>query len=87
VDSSHEAMSVNAGGAGPRNVHMYKKKKSRPTSLQTDGVRSKPLDQARENKRKRVILEFYATEQAYVDGLELIYSASILATCALKYEY
>jgi FYVE, RhoGEF and PH domain containing 5/6 len=34
----------------------------------------KPADDLREAKRKKVIEEFYETEKAYVDGLELIYS-------------
>lgn len=80
-------MSINSGGAEIKNANKYKKKKSRPTSLQfqTGGKRSnrKPIDQARENKRKQVILEFYATEQAYVDGLELIYSVSTQRTSTL----
>ncbi|KAJ7780090.1 hypothetical protein DFH07DRAFT_875712 [Mycena maculata] len=34
----------------------------------------KPLDDPREAKRRKVIQEFYETEKAYVDGLEMIYS-------------
>ncbi len=36
----------------------------------------KPADEAKAQQRKQVIEEFYATEKTYVDGLELIYSAS-----------
>jgi FYVE, RhoGEF and PH domain containing 5/6 len=36
----------------------------------------KPVDDIREAKRRKVIEEFYDTEKAYVDGLELIYSVS-----------
>lgn len=37
---------------------------------------SKPRDSAQEVKRRKIIQEFYETEKAYVDGLELIYSVS-----------
>lgn len=37
---------------------------------------SKPGEEARETKRRKVIHEFCDTEKAYVDGLELIYSVS-----------
>jgi len=36
----------------------------------------KQADDPREAKRRKVIEEFYETEKAYVDGLELIYSVS-----------
>lgn len=36
----------------------------------------KPADDAKAFQRKQVVDEFYATEKTYVDGLELIYSAS-----------
>jgi len=34
----------------------------------------KPLDELKANKRHKVVREFYDTEKAYVDGLDLIYS-------------
>jgi hypothetical protein len=39
----------------------------------------KPPDAGRAAKRSRIIFEFYDTEQAYVDGLELIYSVNATA--------
>ena len=39
---------------------------------------SRPADDPRDAKRKKVIEEFYQTEKAYVDGLELIYSVRFL---------
>lgn len=41
-------------------------------------VNVKPVDDVREAKRRKVIEEFYETERAYVDGLELIYSVSCI---------
>jgi hypothetical protein len=35
-----------------------------------------PVDDARESRRRKVIMEFFETERAYVDGLDLIYSVS-----------
>ncbi|KAK1230133.1 hypothetical protein PQX77_006780 [Marasmius sp. AFHP31] len=46
---------------------MSAKRNSRSGSRPTE-------DEAMEEKRRKVINEFYATERAYVDGLELIYS-------------
>lgn len=50
--------------------------KSRPTSYEGRRPSRKPktVDEAKEAKRRKVIHEFYETEKAYVDGLELIYS-------------
>ncbi|KAF8211050.1 hypothetical protein K438DRAFT_1664934 [Mycena galopus ATCC 62051] len=53
----------------PPNNH--RKSKVRPTS--SNRRPGKHLD-AKEAKRRKVIQEFYETEKAYVDGLELIYS-------------
>ena len=41
----------------------------------------KLVDDPRETRRKRVIDEFYETEKAYVDGLELIYSVGRFCCC------
>jgi FYVE/RhoGEF/PH domain-containing protein 5/6 len=65
-----------------RNVHPVKTGKGRPTSIESPRRRRrrevavKPVDDARESKRRKVIEEFFETERAYVDGLELIYSVS-----------
>lgn len=37
----------------------------------------KPLDELQANKRRKIVCEFYDTEKAYVDGLELVYSVSL----------
>jgi FYVE, RhoGEF and PH domain containing 5/6 len=42
-----------------------------------------PPDEAKEVKRRKIIREFYDTEHSYVDGLELIYSVSVLNLSAL----
>ncbi|KAJ7691928.1 hypothetical protein B0H17DRAFT_1330923 [Mycena rosella] len=55
-----------------RNVNPRKRSKVRPVS--SNRRLPKPLDVAREAKRRKVIQEFYETERAYVDGLEMIYS-------------
>lgn len=66
-----------------RNVHPSRTGKGRPTSIESPRRRRKrevsvkPLDDARESKRRKVIDEFFETERAYVDGLELIYSVSL----------
>ncbi|RDB23827.1 FYVE, RhoGEF and PH domain-containing protein 6 [Hypsizygus marmoreus] len=64
-----------------RNIHHGKVGgKGRPTSIESPrrrrrrDVTSKPIDDAQEAKRRKIIEEFYETEKAYVDGLELIYS-------------
>lgn len=38
---------------------------------------TKPLDELQTNKRRKVVREFYETEKAYVDGLDLVYSVSL----------
>ncbi|KAF9459286.1 hypothetical protein BDZ94DRAFT_1224932 [Collybia nuda] len=63
-----------------RSAHPPRAGKGRPTSIESPRRRRKreiavkPLDDARESKRRKVIDEFFETERAYVDGLELIYS-------------
>ncbi|KAJ6621508.1 hypothetical protein B0H10DRAFT_2017589 [Mycena sp. CBHHK59/15] len=55
-----------------RNVNPPRRSKVRPMS--SNRRLARPLDDAREAKRRKVIQEFYATEKTYVDGLEMIYS-------------
>ncbi|KAJ7080749.1 hypothetical protein B0H15DRAFT_1025045 [Mycena belliarum] len=55
-----------------RNVNPSRRPKIRPVS--SNRKLHRPLDEAREGKRRKVIQEFYETEKAYVDGLEMIYS-------------
>jgi FYVE, RhoGEF and PH domain containing 5/6 len=38
------------------------------------GTSTKPVDELQTNKRRKVVREFYDTEKAYVDGLDLVYS-------------
>ncbi|KAI0033840.1 hypothetical protein K488DRAFT_12415, partial [Vararia minispora EC-137] len=51
-----------------------------PRPISVDGKRNgrkrelKPVDESKEEKRKKVIGEFYETERTYVQGLDLIYS-------------
>ncbi|KAJ6568436.1 hypothetical protein DFH09DRAFT_983267 [Mycena vulgaris] len=55
-----------------RNVNPGRRPKARPVS--SNRRLARPLDDAREAKRRNVIQEFYETEKTYVDGLEMIYS-------------
>ena len=52
---------------------------------------TKPLDELQSNKRRKVVREFYDTEKAYVDGLDLVYSVSlplpVLSHLYLNYSY
>jgi FYVE, RhoGEF and PH domain containing 5/6 len=56
------------------------KSKRRAPSLDGIGKRHsrkkdvRPVDEAREAKRLKVIREFHETERSYVEGLDLIYS-------------
>lgn len=59
--------------------------KGRPTPPESPRRRNrlrdtsvKPLDELQANKRRKVVREFYDTEKAYVDGLDLIYSVCFL---------
>ncbi|KAL4259511.1 FYVE-type domain-containing protein [Pleurotus pulmonarius] len=52
----------------------FTKSKHRGEGPRKSHKRAKPVDEAREAKRRKVIDEFYQTERAYVDGLELIYT-------------
>ncbi|KAL0955221.1 hypothetical protein HGRIS_004123 [Hohenbuehelia grisea] len=64
----------------PRTSNGQQRLKRRPMSV--DGlkrprrreVQSRVVDEAQETKRRKIIDEFYETERAYVDGLELIYT-------------
>ena len=47
---------------------------------------TKPVNELQTNKRRKVVREFYDTEKAYVDGLDLVYSVS-LTSSALLYIY
>ena len=42
-----------------------------------DSIR--PMDETQVVKRRKIITEFYETERAYVEGLDLIYSVSSCA--------
>lgn len=67
-----------------RITHSPRKNKARPPSVESPrkahrrrdtGVRHN--DEARTSKRRKIIEEFYETERAYVDGLELVYSVRL----------
>lgn len=72
------------GPIGPvlaRNTNAARKTRNRPTISDSPRkgnkrreVSAKPRDDLREAKRRKIVEEFYETERAYVDGLELIYS-------------
>ena len=60
-------------------------RKTRPMSIESPRKRkrtresvSKPPDNKLLIKRKKIVDEFYETEVAYVDGLDLIYNVSLL---------
>ncbi|KAF8074617.1 hypothetical protein FPV67DRAFT_589035 [Lyophyllum atratum] len=63
-----------------RHVHPRKSGNGRPMSTESPrrrrrrDVPMRPADDAMETKRGKVIGEFFETERAYLDGLELIYS-------------
>ncbi|KAG6853231.1 hypothetical protein C0991_005858 [Blastosporella zonata] len=62
------------------NVHPPRSGKNHPSTTDSPRRRRrshvplKPANDARMLKRRKIIEEFYETERAYVDGLELIYS-------------
>jgi FYVE/RhoGEF/PH domain-containing protein 5/6 len=61
-----------------RNVS--KKSGARPPPAENERRKShqrlRPINEAHEAKRRKIIHEFWETERSYVDGLELIYSVS-----------
>jgi len=63
-------------------VNVSKSTQSHPVSVESPRRRKardssqKPVDDRQAAKRRKVVDEFYETEKAYVDGLELIYSVS-----------
>ncbi|EJD03537.1 uncharacterized protein FOMMEDRAFT_132998 [Fomitiporia mediterranea MF3/22] len=83
--TSYDSFPEQNAGAGPvatsstsRNV--ITKSSSRPLALEVPKHArrrrdsTKPPDESKSEKRKKIIAEFYDTERAYVEGLELIYS-------------
>ncbi|KZP11136.1 hypothetical protein FIBSPDRAFT_837909 [Athelia psychrophila] len=79
-DSLPEEQQSAAGGLGAER-NGQRRQKGRPPSLDAIGKRNskrsmnmRPVDEAKEAKRLRVIREFYDTEKAYVEGLDLIYA-------------
>ncbi len=56
----------------PSSEPTKRRKRTRDTS-------TKPTDERQISKRRRIVDEFYETEKAYVDGLELIYSVSTVS--------
>lgn len=59
-----------------------RKSKARPVALEPERRRSnwklRPIDEAREAKRRKIVNEFFETERTYVDGLDLIYAVRLL---------
>ncbi|KAL0063486.1 hypothetical protein AAF712_009579 [Marasmius tenuissimus] len=69
------AVSTNNLGGGAAQLNKRQKRSSMSAKRNSrSGSRATDEDEAMEEKRRKVINEFYATERAYVDGLELIYS-------------
>ena len=71
------------GNESPQSARTHAKVfgKSRPISIESPRRRKrtrdtsiKPDDERHASRRRKVVDEFYETEKAYVDGLELIYS-------------
>lgn len=66
--------------ARPASMDMKLQQQQRAPRRKTPLVESKVVvdfslrDKGKEAKRRKIVLEFYETERAYVDGLELIYS-------------
>jgi FYVE/RhoGEF/PH domain-containing protein 5/6 len=79
--TSVDSITEDGVAAIPRSKNLLKKKSGSITA-DNGGKRSrkkdvrKPLDEAREAKRRKVVLELFETERAYVDGLDLIYFVS-----------
>ena len=73
--SMRNAVSTNNLGGGAQ--LNKRQKRTSMTAKRNRSVTRVTADEAMEEKRRKVINEFYATERAYVDGLELIYSVSI----------
>ncbi|KAF8877905.1 hypothetical protein BD779DRAFT_1556237 [Infundibulicybe gibba] len=73
-----EGVPVTPLSSSPRSAHPPRKARGRMSS--NDSPRKnrrregRPVDNAREAKRRKLVDEFYDTERTYVDGLELIYS-------------
>ncbi|EIN14293.1 hypothetical protein PUNSTDRAFT_96046 [Punctularia strigosozonata HHB-11173 SS5] len=89
LDSSTEELPRSTPASPVKNV--ASKSRSRRTSmepLKRSAARLRPIDETREAKRRKIIMEFYDTERSYVDGLELIYShflTPIMATLETPY--
>lgn len=87
-------ISPSTGGHGiMRNVNARRsnpKVNQRPDSAEghrrgnrrKDSIKPLERDEALESKRRKVVREFYETEKAYVDGLELIYSVRAVSPAA-----
>lgn len=69
--------------ARPASMDMKLQQQQRAPRRKTPLVESKVVvdfslrDKGKEAKRRKIVLEFYETERAYVDGLELIYSVCV----------
>jgi FYVE, RhoGEF and PH domain containing 5/6 len=49
--------------------------KARPVDHERrrSATRLRPIDEVREAKRRKIVMEFFDTERSYVDGLNLVY--------------
>lgn len=63
-------------GRSPSVDPTRRRKRARETS-------AKPTDERQNLKKRKIVEEFYETEKAYVDGLELIYSVRVTASLLL----
>ncbi|KAK7033931.1 hypothetical protein VNI00_012555 [Paramarasmius palmivorus] len=78
-NQNQSQMSKNAAPTSSLVGGIHQPKRTKRQSLvnrrsQPMAIGGRVVDEAMEAKRRKVINEFYATERAYVDGLELIYS-------------
>ena len=84
--ASFDSLPEDSDGSPPPNAwinYNAKAGKGRPIPSESPRRRNrlrdtsmKPLDELQANKRRKVVREFYDTEKAYVDGLDLVYSVS-----------
>lgn len=86
--ASFDSLPEDGDGESPRNARQLARvaeqpNQSRPPSSDPTKRRkrirdtsAKPTDERQISKRRKIVDEFYETEKAYVDGLELIYSVS-----------
>lgn len=86
-DSFPEETAAGAGPVEPTPAHRNAGNKLINRPFVADGNKrirkrrdsTRPQDEGKAVKRRKIIVEFYETERAYVDGLDLIYSVCLVS--------